>query len=188
MQYVADTNIWYNIADNIIDPKELIKDGNELYATPINIIEIAATTKISYATKKSIFKAIQEYKKGILPEPMCHLASLLGYDNIKEETDIWIKIVNQFLNSQIVPHDSLIFKKLNDHYHSFSKSIDGFNNSNVPGHSLANNKCNVTTDEDKERYKIMCQSKQFEDVIYISLHQTIKEYIFNDLKIQSKKS
>lgn len=77
MDYVCDTNVWYDIAASRLDPMKLKHNGNRLLASPINAIEIS--TKLcqrSHVRRKQTAQAVLDHADGYLDDHEYHLAQI----------------------------------------------------------------------------------------------------------------
>lgn len=86
---VADTNIWYAIADGKLDPNELKAKG-KLCATPLSLIEIGSgVNDDTFTQRQKAASAMISYADIFLKSINFYLAQYLGYKG-KPEID-WIQ-------------------------------------------------------------------------------------------------
>src|SRR3972149_2191426 len=102
---ICDTNIWYNIAENIIKKDDLINVN--LIATYINITEIASTPNIKKHLElvKRTTRSIMDYHKIIFnASPLEHIANIFDNSFIPNVKAIenTLANLNSFLNINVV--------------------------------------------------------------------------------------
>jgi len=189
MDYVTDTNVWYHIVDKIVVPRQVFRQNDKVYATAINLIEIASSG-VAFDRQKELFKTILEYSCEILPEPVIHLASLFGY-NVDTSSVYWRELIMEYLESsfltkRIVDILPLMFA-VNDRYHAFTKTIDRFNDKVVAGHSLVQHKRQIKS-KDRQVFIEFYNSKKYKLALFNLLHEYVRIILFdNDITIRTKK-
>jgi len=170
-------------------PKAIINKCDKLYATAINVIEIATSNK-TYTRRKSALMAILKYRYDILPEPLIYLSFLFGCTNYDIRPERWLKFIDQFIDNKILSikltEEINTFRAINNRYHSGLEIINNFNEAIIPGHSLVENKKRATTNTDKENYKHFFRSKKFQKAEVDLLREIVKEN-FNVESIKTSK-
>lgn len=88
MDYVCDTNVWYDIADGRLDPAKLKKGGNRLLSPAINALEISSNIDTrTFRDRQQASQAILDHADDYLDDPERHMGSIwslkippLGFD------------------------------------------------------------------------------------------------------------
>jgi hypothetical protein len=96
----ADTNIFYNLgAGRITKEQALGEAGRELWATPVNVLELVGAVVIKdWEARKAAANAILKYSDGMALDPESHLVMRL--DEAKEVPQpIWKEICKAIVNS-----------------------------------------------------------------------------------------
>jgi hypothetical protein len=77
MDFVSDTNVWYDIGNGRIDVSKLRADGAKLYATAISAIELSSRmTDRDFPFRKKAAQAVIDYADGYLGAPGYHVSQL----------------------------------------------------------------------------------------------------------------
>lgn len=80
LKVIADTNIWYAIAENKIKIIEQKKKFSKLCVAPLSIIEIVkGSTPTNFELRKKVASVILEHADEVLEELPLHLAKLWGF-------------------------------------------------------------------------------------------------------------
>lgn len=109
MKIIVDTNIWYYIGDNKIDPKTF--EGHELIVTFTNVSELSKTKNIidKYEyTRNAIVAMFKNKSQELFDPPIIHLAKLADpdfkYDILEEHQGIF-KFTTQIANRYKIDKD-----------------------------------------------------------------------------------
>ncbi|WP_158822445.1 hypothetical protein [Granulicella sp. S156] len=77
MKLIADTNVWYDIGNGIIDPLQFSEAETGLFATPISLLEIASgIDDHALDERKRAADAVIRYCTGVTDDTETHLAKL----------------------------------------------------------------------------------------------------------------
>lgn len=100
MDLVCDTNIWYGIAYDEIDPAQLKQAGHRLLATPVSLLELTSNKDPSkFKGWQKTAKALSDYADDILPDPEHHLANLWQITSPVPDFD-WQLGINALANAK----------------------------------------------------------------------------------------
>ena len=81
MKLIADANVWYNIVNGRIDPKQFAGGGQLLIATPTSLLEIASgIDSKSFEERRRAAQAVIDYASGVVDDTETHLASIWNVD------------------------------------------------------------------------------------------------------------
>lgn len=135
---VADTNIWYAIADGKLDPKELKAKG-KLCATPLSLIEIGSgVNDNTFTQRQKAVTAIILHADRFLQTKENYLAQYWGYKgkpeidwiqgavtiskatSPKELTDGFTDFEQKVVRKQDTP---FLYEWKNQHYNAFKQQI-----------------------------------------------------------------
>jgi hypothetical protein len=88
MNLISGTNAWYNIAEGLLDPVILKQDGRRLFATPINLLELASgLSERSLVQRRNAAKAVLDHADQIAVDTDTHLARIWGLNPIDLSID-----------------------------------------------------------------------------------------------------
>ena len=74
----ADTNVFYYLASGALDIKDVVNSGEELHATPVNVLEIVAGVSLTqWEQRRDAAKAIVKYATHMAVDPEAHLAGII---------------------------------------------------------------------------------------------------------------
>ena len=99
IRVTADTNIFYYLGQKIISKADFIALGEELFATPINVMEIVSKINdinwqdgdSNWNARQQAAKAILDYADEMADEPNRHAAKLCGL-TLPENHNTWLEI------------------------------------------------------------------------------------------------
>ena len=81
MDYVCDTNVWYDIGSGRIDPAKLKAGGNRLIAPALNAIEISTNLDdCTLQTRQRASQAILDHADEHLDDPERYMGAIWGLD------------------------------------------------------------------------------------------------------------
>src|SRR4051794_18330240 len=80
MDFVSDTNVWYDIGSGNLDPAKLKQGGaNRLLAPAINALEISSKlTDRNFADRRKAAQAILDHADELLKDPERNMADIWG--------------------------------------------------------------------------------------------------------------
>ncbi|MEO6325528.1 MAG: hypothetical protein ABIQ65_12955 [Thermoanaerobaculia bacterium] len=79
MEFVADTNVWYDLGANLFSAATLKAGGRRLLATPVNHLEICSNVNAaSFKARQAAASALLAHADDILTDTESHLANLWG--------------------------------------------------------------------------------------------------------------
>ncbi len=77
MEYVCDTNVWYDIGEGSINPIKLKSGGNRLLSPAINLLEISSSlTTNTFAARKQASQAILDHSDEHLEDPERYIGTI----------------------------------------------------------------------------------------------------------------
>lgn len=125
MNLICDTNIWYNIAMNVVNPDKIVEKGYDFTINPINILEIYSTEKINIDLKVKIINSMMKYGREyikVLPDE--YLINLWNVDNKLQLFD-WESFLNNYKTELIHQKDNNLDIRSwkNKNYNSFSEDV-----------------------------------------------------------------
>ena len=74
---VCDTNVLFNIATGVVDPRRLKAGDARILITPVNILELVSNlTPENFGLRRSAAIAALNHADGVLPDPESYLRTV----------------------------------------------------------------------------------------------------------------
>jgi hypothetical protein len=207
VRVTGDTNIFYYLATGAVTKSKIVSPGEELWATPINVIEIiAGVSTADWEKRRDAAGAIVKYADRMSADPEEHLASLFEHRPTSSEFD-WLSAAKTIRDSTspesletniaIIAHNSgdtikpsvaNAFKSA--HYEDFKSEMVKVCDSLLPGYKVAvESGCEapVVTKPTREKLRAFLASPEFTAAVFFAgLTERYKTFGAQTVDPQSK--